>query len=40
MKGAYRLGWFSAAWRTLVLLVFCVIALVLFVLAVIWIGFS
>jgi Protein of unknown function (DUF3667) len=40
LHGAYGLKWFSAAWRTLVLLVFCSIALLLFVLAIIWLGLT
>jgi hypothetical protein len=38
LKGAYGLGWFSAAWRTWCLLWFCLWALVLFGLAVIYLG--
>ncbi len=30
LKGAYQLGWFSAVWRTVVLLIFCFIVLGLF----------
>ncbi|HEY8618353.1 DUF3667 domain-containing protein [Phenylobacterium sp.] len=38
LKGAYSLNWFSAAWRTWVLLWFCTFALTLFGLAVIYLG--
>jgi hypothetical protein len=38
LKGAYGLGVFSAAWRTLFLLVFCSIALAVFVLAILWLN--
>lgn len=38
LKGAYGLSWFSAAWRTFMLLVFCNVALVLFLLAILWLG--
>lgn len=40
LRGAYSLRWFSAAWRTLVLMVFCSIALGLFMLAIIWLGLN
>ena len=40
LHGAYGLKWFSAAWRTLVLMEFCSIALTLFVLAIIWLGLA
>jgi hypothetical protein len=36
--GAYALGWFSALWRTLLLLLFAVIALSVFFLAIIMLG--
>ena len=38
LKGAYGLGWFSALWRTFLLLLFCLIALGLFILSVVWLG--
>lgn len=38
LKGAYGLSIFSALWRTFFLLVFSSIALLLFVLAIIWLG--
>jgi hypothetical protein len=38
LKGAYGLGDFSALWRTIVLLVFCMIVLTLFALAIVWLG--
>lgn len=38
LKGAYSLSLFSALWRTFFLLVFSSIALLLFVLAIIWLG--
>lgn len=38
LKGAYGLKVWGAAWRTLVLLVFCAVALTLFILAVIMLG--
>lgn len=38
LKGAYGLGWFSAAWRSVLLLVFCAMALGLFGLAILWLG--
>ena len=40
LKGAYSLGWFSAAWRTLFLLVFANIALGLFFTAIILLGLT
>lgn len=40
LKGAYGLGWFSALWRTTFLLLFSVIALALFILAVLWLGLT
>lgn len=40
IKGAYALGWFSALWRTLLLLIFCVVALSLFLLAIIVLGLA
>ncbi|MDI6625045.1 MAG: DUF3667 domain-containing protein [Brevundimonas sp.] len=40
LKGAYDLSWVSAAWRTLVLLLFCVFAFSLFLLAIITLGLT
>ena len=40
LKGAYGLGWFSAFWRTFFLLIFCAIALSLFLLAIIVLGLA
>lgn len=40
LKGAYGLRWFSALWRTVLLLLFCLIALALFVLSVVWLGLT
>jgi hypothetical protein len=40
LRGAYGLGWFSALWRTVLLQLFCVIALGLFILAVVWLGLT
>jgi hypothetical protein len=40
LKGAYSLGWFSALWRTFFLLVFCTLALSLFVLAIVVLGLA
>lgn len=40
IKGAYSLSWFSALWRTAFLLVFCVLALSLFFLAIIVLGLT
>ena len=40
LKGAYGLGVFSALWRTLMLLTFSFAALLLFVLAIIWLGLA
>jgi hypothetical protein len=40
IKGAYGLGWFSALWRTVLLQLFCVIALGLFILSVVWLGLT
>jgi hypothetical protein len=39
LKGAYSLGLFSAFWRTYVLLVFALVSLILFLLAIIALGF-
>lgn len=38
MKGGYNLGWFSALWRTPVLMVFATVALALFLVAIIVVG--
>ncbi|HYC69292.1 DUF3667 domain-containing protein [Brevundimonas sp.] len=40
LKGAYSLSWFSAAWRTLFLLLFASIAFALFILAIITLGLT
>ena len=40
LKGAYGLSWFSAAWRTLFLLIFASIAFTLFILAIITLGLT
>ena len=40
LKGAYGLSWFSAAWRTLFLLMFCSFAITLFILAIIMLGLT
>lgn len=40
LKGAYGLSWFSALWRTLFLLVFCIFAFTLFILAIIALGLT
>jgi hypothetical protein len=40
LKGAYGLGWFSAAWRTALLLMFCVFAFTLFLIAIIMLGLT
>lgn len=40
LKGAYGLSWFSAAWRTMFLLMFCVFAFTLFLLAIIALGLT
>lgn len=40
LKGAYGLSWFSAAWRTLFLLIFASIALTLFILAIVALGLT
>lgn len=40
LKGAYGLSWFSAAWRTLLLLIFASIAFALFLLAIITLGLT
>lgn len=38
LQGAYGLGWASALWRMLLLLLFCGLAMALFILAIIWLG--
>jgi len=38
LQGAYGLSWFSTAWRSVFLLFFCSIALVFFLLAILWLG--
>jgi len=40
LKGAYGLGWFSAAWRTVLLLIFAGVALLLFILAIVALGLT
>lgn len=40
LKGAYGLSWFSAAWRTVLLLVFASIALMLFVMTIVALGLT
>jgi len=40
LKGAYQLSWFSAAWRTMLLLIFCVFALTAFVVSIIMLGLA
>ena len=40
LKGAYSLGFFSTTWRTVLLLTFCWITLMLFVLTVTWLGLT
>mgnify|MGYP003575544074 CR=1 FL=1 len=40
LKGAYGLSWFSAAWRTLFLLIFASIAFALFILAIVALGLT
>jgi len=40
LKGAYGLSWFSAAWRTLFLLMFASVAFALFILAIITLGLT
>ena len=40
LKVAYGLSWFSAAWRTLFLLLFCIFAFTLFLLAIIMLGLT
>jgi hypothetical protein len=38
LKGAYALGWWSATWRTSFLLMFALIALVLYVITIVMLG--
>lgn len=40
VKGAYTLGWFSALWRTAALLLFAVLALAMFVIAILVLGLT
>ncbi len=40
LRGAYSLSWFSAAWRTFLLLQFCTFALSLFVVSIIMLGLT
>lgn len=40
LKGAYQLSWFSAAWRTALLLMFCVFILALFLVGIIMLGLT
>ena len=40
LKGAYRLSWFSTAWRTVLLLLFCIFALTLFLLGIMMLGLT
>jgi len=40
LKGAYGLSWFSAAWRTLFLLLFCIFAFSLFLVSIIALGLT
>lgn len=40
LKGAYELKVWSALWRTLILLFFCILAMACFVLAVLWLGLT
>lgn len=40
LKGAYQLSWFSAAWRTLLLLMFCIFALAVFLVSIIMLGLT
>lgn len=40
LKGAYQLSWFSAAWRTMLLLLFCVFVLTAFVVSIIMLGLA
>jgi Protein of unknown function (DUF3667) len=40
LRGAYALGWWSAAWRTLLMLLFAVIALTIFIVAIVLLGLT
>jgi hypothetical protein len=40
LKGGYRLGWFSAVWRTLLLLVFSIMAMGLFLGLIVLLGLT
>lgn len=40
LKGAYALSWFSAGWRTLLLLIFCTWVITLFLLLIIMLGLT
>ena len=40
LKGAYQLSWFSAAWRTALLLLFCIFILSLFLVGIIMLGLT
>ena len=40
LKGAYALGWFSAAWRTVLLLVFSLLVLLIFFLLIVLLGLA
>ena len=40
LKGAYQLSWFSAAWRTVLLLLFCIFILTLFLVSIIMLGLT
>ncbi len=40
LKGAYQLPWFSAAWRTVLLLLFCVFVLSAFLISIIMLGLT
>ncbi|NWG54337.1 MAG: DUF3667 domain-containing protein [Hydrogenophilaceae bacterium] len=40
LKGGYGLGWFSAAWRTILLLIFAMLALSLFIVFIILVGLA
>jgi hypothetical protein len=40
IKGAYGLNWFSALWRTAILLLICVLALSVFFLAIVVLGLA
>lgn len=40
LKGTYSLGWFSALWRTFVLMLFCIVVLSIFLLVAILLGLT